>query len=295
MQYRNFTPNLLCSIFVFVFFGFTQLVYAQKDQMPLVDPFSRNVQRPAQYGAVPAPKARDDRKLANTVADLKYQYDEDIARLPDLRNYRVVSISTKPTLSKPHILGPDLTPLAFGTSARKFYIKLAVLPNLNLARQFIWDFHDSNKRFADTNFLIRKDKDKNQIVYRVEMGPFINERHASLFCTQIVVDKNNLNQECTPFREMQSVGEKQSFRSTATVGLASSMVEQMLVSNKKLDSVRLYAASYEISEGETLGKNDYVVIKITQRGIYLASESGHMFLLPTDIIPLPPSADEADE
>jgi hypothetical protein len=270
-------------------------VYAQKDQLPIVDPFARNVQRPAQYGAVPAPKAREERKLANTVADLKYQYDEDIARLPDLRNYRVVSISTKSTLNKPLILGPDLTTVAVGTSARKTYLRIATFANLSQAKQFIWDFYEDKKKFIDTNFLIRREKDKNQIIYRVDIGPFVNERHASLFCANIVSDKNNTSTECVTSKELQSVGERSSFKSTATVGLASSMVEQMLASNKKLDSVRLYAASYEIAEGETLGKNDFVVIKITQRGVYLANESGHLFLLPTDIIPLPPSADEPDE
>ena len=295
MPFAKLKFSAILPALVFVGFGVTTSAFAQKDQMPIVDPFSRNVQRPAQYGAVPAPKAREERKLANTVADLKYQYDEDIARLPDLRNYRVVSISTKPTLNKPIILGPDLSPLPQGTSPRKFYIKIATQPNLSLARQFIWDFYDSHKKFIDANFLIRKDKDKTQTFYRIDIGPFVNERHANLFCSQVVLDKANPNQECAPIKEMQSVGEKSSFRSTATVGLASSMVEQMIVSNKKLDSVRLYSASYEIAEGETLGKNEFVVVKIAQRGVYLANESGHMFLLPTDIIPLPPSADDPDE
>jgi len=284
-----FVSALIVTLFM------SQSVYAQKDQLPIVDPFARNVQRPTQYGAVPAPKAREVRKLANTVADLKYQYDEDIARLPDLRNYRVVSISTKPTLSKPLILGPDINTVAVGTSARKTYLRIATFANLTQARQFIWDFYDDKKKFIDTNFLIRREKDKNQFVYRVDIGPFVNERHASLFCAHIVSEKNNTNTDCATFKELHSVGERSSFKSTATVGLASSMVEQMLASNKKLDSVRLYAASYEIAEGETLGKNEFVVIKITQRGVYLANESGHMFLLPTDIIPLPPSADEPDE
>jgi hypothetical protein len=72
------------------------------------------------------------------------------------------------------------------------------------------------------------------------------------------------------------------------------MVSNIANNNKGLDPGRLFGAAFELAEGDTLGRNDFVVIKISQRGIHLAGESGHGFLLPADIIPLPASADDTD-
>lgn len=265
------------------------------DQVPVTDPFARNVKRPAQYGAIPVPKSRDERKAFSNSIDAQYQYDDDLARLPDLRNYRVISLSTKPTTNKPTILGPDLRSSKVGTSARKVYLRLYSHGLLPYARQFIFDFYDANKKLIDANFIIRRDKEDGRGTFRVDMGPFVNERHAMMYCAQIVVDKSRGTQSCTTIRELQTSREQSSFRSSATVGLSTSMVNQITATNKGLDPGRLFGAAFDVAEGETLGRNEFVVIKISQRGIYLAGDSGHLFLLPADIIPLPASADEVEE
>jgi hypothetical protein len=266
-------------------------VKASPDQVPVVDPFARNVNRPTQYGAVPVVKPKEERKI-NFGADLQYQYDDDLARLPDLRNYRVVAISTKTAAAKPHILGPDLAMPPLGTSARKVYLRLYSHANLAQAKQYIWDFFDANKKLIDANFLIRRDKEEGRPVFRVEMGPFASERHALLYCAQVVADKSKAAQSCVTNREFKTAAEKPSFRSTASVGLSAAMVQQIANTNKSLDATRLFSAAYDITEGDTLGRNEFVVIKINQRGVLLAGESGHLFLLPSDIIPLPSSADD---
>jgi hypothetical protein len=245
-----------------------------------------------QYGAVPLPKVREERKTVSIASESAFQYDDDIARLPDLRNYRVVSVSTKPTPNRPNIYGPDLSMPALGTAARKPYIRLNSFANVNLARQFVWDFYESNKRYVDTNFVIRRLKDGARIVFQVDMGPFTSDRHAALYCSHVLNEKNKSALPCNVIKEFQTSSEKTAFKSTATVGLSASMVQQLLLSNKELDAPRLYGAAYDIEEGDTLGRNEFVVIKITQRGVHLVNDSGHMFLLPTDIIPLPAAADE---
>lgn len=265
------------------------------DQVPVTDPFARNVKRPAQYGAIPVPKSREERKAFSNSIEAQYQYDDDLARLPDLRNYRVISLSTKPSTNKPNILGPDLRLPKVGTSARKVYLRLYSHGLLPYARQFIFDFYDANKKLIDANFIIRRDKEDGRGTFRVDMGPFVNERHAMMYCAQIVVDKTRGSQSCSTIREFQTSREQASFRSSATVGLSTSMVNQISATNKGLDPGRLFGAAFDVAEGETLGRNEFVVIKISQRGIYLAGDSGHLFLLPADIIPLPASADEVEE
>jgi len=265
---------------------------AGNDQVPVVDPFARNVNRPTQYGAVPVVKPREAKRAAGA-ADSQFHYDDDLARLPDLRNYRVVTISTKVAAAKPLILGPDLVMPALGTAPRKSYLRLYSHANLAQARQYILDFFEANKRLIDANFLIRKDKEDGKPIYRVDMGPFANDRHAMLYCAQVVSDKSKNAQVCEINREFRTAAEKPSFRSTASVGLSATMVQQIANTNKNLDPARLFSAAYEVAEGDTLGRNDFVVIKINQRGILLAGDSGHLFLLPSDIIPLPSTADDA--
>jgi hypothetical protein len=286
----------MISTSVLISFGaFAQTTSTAKkiDQVPVVDPFARNVNRPTQYGSVPAPRARDEKRVSGGAADSQYQYDEDFARLPDLRNYRVVAISTKPAGSKPIIVGPDLVVSPVGTAPRKIYLRLSGFPVVGTARQYIWDFFEENKKFIDANFVIRKDTSEGKNLFNVDIGPFVSVRHATLYCAQIVSQRGKRPHPCNTSLEFQASAEKSSFKSTASVGLSSSMVQQILNSNKTLDAARLFGASYEISEGDTLGKDDFVVIKISQRGVYLANETGHLFLLPTDILPLPASADEA--
>jgi hypothetical protein len=265
---------------------------ASNDQVPVVDPFARNVNRPTQYGAVPVVKPKEAKRSGGMV-DSQFHYDDDLARLPDLRNYRVVTISTKVAPAKPLILGPDLAMPPLGTAPRKSYLRLYSHANLAQARQYILDFFEANKRLIDANFLIRKDKEDGKLIYRVDMGPFANDRHAMLYCAQVVSDKSKNAQVCEVNREFRTLAEKPSFRSTASVGLSASMVQQISNTNKNLEASRLFSAAYEVAEGDTLGRNDFVVIKINQRGILLAGDSGHLFLLPSDIIPLPSTADDA--
>jgi hypothetical protein len=265
-----------------------------KDQVPVVDPFARNVNRPAQYGAVPAPKARDERKPFASSYDAQYHYEDDLTRLPDLRNYRVISIATKPARVKPLILGPDLHLPSVGSSPRKVYLRIYSHGMLNYARQFVFDFFETNRKMVDANFIIRRDKQDGRAIFRVDMGPFLNERHAMAYCSQVMSEKSKDPQPCITITEFQTSGEKESFKSAATVGLSASMVANVANTNKGLDQARLFGAAFDIEEGETLGRNNFVVIKITQRGIHLVGDSGRVFLLPADIIPLPAAADETE-
>jgi hypothetical protein len=266
------------------------------DQVPVVDPFARNVNRPVQYGAVPSPKPRDERKPFAGNLEAQYHYEDDMTRLPDLRNYRVISISTRPIASKPIILGPDLKYPGVGAAPRKAYLRIYSHATLAQARQFVFDFYESNKKMIDANFVIRKDKEDGKPVFRVDLGPFANERHANMFCTHVLGDKTkNILSSCMTIVEYPAIGEKSAFQGSATVGLSASMVQNIANTNKGLPAGRLFSAGFDLAEGDTLGRNDFVVIKVSQRGVHLAGESGRVFLLPADIIPLPTSADEVEE
>lgn len=265
-----------------------------RDQVPVIDPFSRNVNRPAQYGAVPAPKPREERKPFASNLDAQYHYEDDLTRLPDLRNYRVISIATKSARSKPLIIGPDLHLPSVGSSPRKVYLRIYSHGLLNYARQFVFDFFENNKKMVDANFVIRRDKQDGRAIFRVDMGPFLNERHAMAYCAQVFVEKGKDSPPCVAVTEFQTSGEKEAFKSSATVGLSAAMVANIANTNKALDQARLFSAAFDIEEGETLGRNNFVVIKISQRGIHLVGETGRAFLLPADIIPLPAAADETE-
>ena len=263
---------------------------SKSDEIPIVDPFARNVNRPAQYGAVPVAKARGEKKGEFAGTDSNYQYDEDFAKLPDLRNYRVLSITTKNPAKKPELFGPDLTMPALGTSARKVYLRIHSNTNLLMAKQYVWDFFELHKNYIDANFVIRKELEAKQAVYRVDMGPFTSERHAQTFCTVLIPELSN---NCTIIKEFQSHPEHSTFRNTAAVGLSNSMIQQLLSINKNQDAGNLYSSGFDVAEGDTLGKSNFVILKINNRGIYLGNEAGKLFLLPADIIPSPYAGDDA--
>jgi len=258
-------------------------------QIPIVDPFARNVVRPAQYGSVPVVKSKSDKKGDIQGLDFNYRYDDDFARLPDLRNYRVISITAKSVPKSPLMFGPNLSEPGLGTSARKIYLRVAKSPKLLMAKQYIWDIFEQNKNFIDANFVIRSIKEGKETSYVVDMGPFMNERHAILFCVHLLPELNN---ECVIDRNFQTKPEHQTFKNTATLGLSNSMIQQILSTNKQQDAANLYSSGFDVQEGETLGKNNFVVLKINAKGVYLGGETGKLFLLPSDIVPSPYSGDE---
>ena len=260
-----------------------------ESQVPVVDPFARNVVRPTQYGAVPLVKNRQAKKDESQSLDFNYRYDDDFARLPDLRNYRVVSITAKSLPKRPAIFGPELTMPGLGTSARKVYLRLTSNSNLLNAKQYIWDTYEQHKSFIDANFVIRKVVEGKETTYKVDLGPFVNDRHALLFCEHILTELNN---NCLINREFQSKPENSTFKNIATLGLSNSMIQQIVLTNKQQDAANLYASGFEVEEGDSLGKNNFLILKINAKGIYLANESAKLFLLPSDIIPSPYAGDD---
>jgi|APCry1669193181_1035450.scaffolds.fasta_scaffold05838_3 hypothetical protein len=258
-------------------------------QIPIVDPFARNVVRPTQYGSVPVVKSKSDKKTDIQGIDFSYRYDDDFARLPDLRNYRVISITAKSVSKSPLMFGPNLSEPGLGTSARRIYLRIAKSSKLLLAKQYVWDTFEQNKNFMDANFVIRSIKEGKETSYVIDMGPFVNERHALLFCTHLLPELNN---ECVIDRNFQTRPEHQTFKNTATLGLSNSMIQQILSTNKQQDAANLYSSGFDVQEGETLGKNNFVVLKINAKGVYLGGETGKLFLLPSDIVPSPYSGDE---
>lgn len=274
---------LFFTALVLTSFVLAGVVFAQQPpatRLPNNSPFNNGVRSPADFASIPS---------AGAVGGGQTLYfSDDLARLPDLRHYRVVSSSTVPTSARPRIVGPSLEMPALGTAAKKSYLRLAVVGGEAEARQFVFDFYETNKGYVDANFVLRQVRQAKatRATFVVDLGPFANDRHARLFCTG-VLRRGTEDTPCDVGREYQSRGERASFQGKATVGLSMPMVQQAIASNKQLDFATLYAAELDIEEGETLGRSDHLLVKIMRRGLFLAREDGTNFLLPADTIPMP--------
>jgi hypothetical protein len=177
---------------------------------------------------------------------------------------------------------------AVGTAPKRPYLRLAVVSGEGEARQFIQDFFESHKQFIDANFVLRTVRQtKGKPMFVVDMGPFVSDRHARLFCVGVLKRGLSEDKTCDTGREFQSRAERNAFQGKATVGLSMAMVQQVMASNKQLDFPTLYGASIDIQEGDSLGRSDHMVVKVTRRGLFLAREDGTSFLLPADTIPMP--------
>jgi hypothetical protein len=176
-----------------------------------------------------------------------------------------------------------------GTAAKRPYLRLAVIAGEAQARQFVFDFYEANRRYVDANFVLRKVRQSasKRDMFVVDLGPFANDRHARLFCTGVLRRGASEDQPCDIGSEYQSRAERAAFQGKATLGLSMAMVQQAIASNKKLDFETLYAAEVDIEEGETLGRSDHLLVKVTRRGLLLAREDGINFMLPADTIPMP--------
>lgn len=284
-----FIQRLLFLVFFvlmsFVLAGVAQAQQAPASGAPNSSLFNNGVRSPADFASLPG---RGTSPGGPPGSGQTHYFSDDMSRLPDLRHYRVVSSSTPPSASRPRIIGPGLDMPAPGSAPKRAYLRLAVVSGETEARQFIQDFFQSHKSFIDANFVLRQVRQtKGRAMFVVDMGPFVNERHARLFCVGVLRRGLSEEQPCETFREFQSRAERNSFQGKATVGLSMAMVQQVMSSNKQLDFPTLYGASIDIQEGDTLGRSDHMVIKVTRRGLFLAREDGTSFLLPADTIPMP--------
>lgn len=277
--------TLFFVVISFVLAGLAQAQQAPAGGAPNNSLFNNGVRSPADFASLPG---RPPAVSGQAGTPQTFYFSDDMSRLPDLRHYRVVSSSTPPVSAKPRIVGPQLDMPPAGTAPRRTYLRLAVMTGESQARQFIQDFFQSNRQFVDANFVLRQVRQtKARPIFVVDFGPFVNERHARLFCIGALRRDLSDAQACETFREFQSRGERNSFQGRATVGLSTSMVQQVMAANKQLDFQTLYGASIDIQEGDTLGRSDHMVVKVTRRGLFLAREDGTNFVLPADTIPMP--------
>jgi hypothetical protein len=69
------------------------------------------------------------------------------------------------------------------------------------------------------------------------------------------------------------------------------MIQRVMAANDFQDFNNLLDATVDVSEGESLSRGDFLVVKIMRRGVFLARETGPTFLLPADAIPMPTPAE----
>jgi hypothetical protein len=285
MLIQRFIAYVSIFIGLFILAGLAQAQQAPAAGSPNNSLFNNGVRSPADFASLPA---RAGAVSGQGAPAQTFFFSDDLSRLPDLRHYRVVSSSTVPASARPRIVGPELEMPALGTAPKRPYLRLAVVSGELEARQFIQDFFESNKQFIDANFVLRTVRQaKGKPLFVVDMGPFVSDRHARLFCVGVLKRGLSEDKACDTAREFQSRGERNAFQGKATVGLSMAMVQQVMASNKQLDFPTLYGASIDIQEGDSLGRSDHMVVKVTRRGLFLAREDGTSFLLPADTIPMP--------
>jgi hypothetical protein len=71
------------------------------------------------------------------------------------------------------------------------------------------------------------------------------------------------------------------------------MIQRVMASNSFQEFNNLLDATVDVAEGESLGRGDYLVMKVMRRGVFVARETGPTFLLPADAIPMPTPAPDS--
>ena len=184
----------------------------------------------------------------------------------DLREYRLVAVSTRPT-NDPSRAIIDATS-AGATSATTFlptmnFARLGQFATISLARQFAVDLYAAGQSLIYGNIIIRN----NGGQFIVDIGPVKSPDHAAAYCHMLRMKANAVVSDCVPSRD-RPVREK------ITIAGSLARLDVALKDANGVPTAR--SRSITISEGDQLGASNMMIVKITPSMLLLSDMIGNL-------------------
>jgi len=163
------------------------------------------------------------------------------------------------------------------------YLRVGQHSSMDYARQQAIDLMTSYSDYMDMYFIIST-KDRGKVV-DLDLGPFRSISHAEGFCDLLIEVTEGLVSGCHTLLQYPVNEPNESFRSSAIIRLSPETVANVLKDSAVFDLTAAANQIITIREGETIGSNGTIAVKIIPSGIMLVDHIGNIAKLPTTFIP----------
>ncbi|XDZ66748.1 hypothetical protein AB8880_04970 [Alphaproteobacteria bacterium LSUCC0684] len=163
------------------------------------------------------------------------------------------------------------------------YLRVGQDLSIDQARQQAIDLMTSYSDFMDMYFIIST-KDRRKEV-DLDLGPFRSISHAEGFCDLLIDFTEGQVSNCHALLHYPGDEPNKSFTSSAIIRLSPETVANVLKDRAVFDLAAAANQIITIREGETIGSNGAIAVKIIPSGIMLVDQIGNIAKLPTTFIP----------
>lgn len=166
--------------------------------------------------------------------------------------------------------------------ARKHYVRLARYGDLSGALRGAREFYQDNKDYMDSDLILRLEMDgAGRRAYFMDIGPMRSERHATGYCA--LFTRQHL--ACETVRRVPGPERLNTFESQAVVRVSPTVFYDGEVSSDTVEISKTKDIEYQLVEGQVLGADEGVVVKITPNNIYVADGENKLLALNLNYLP----------
>lgn len=271
---KKFLISLLSIIFVQITFAAEKSDVQDNSNLSIRDPFSRGLVRSPKYGSISSDRLSE------------YSRNDDLRSLSDIRYYRILGLFVNQTDSNKNFIS-DLGPIKPGINPNGYYISLGSFNSLNLSKQSALDFLSLQASFVNrivSQHMATKNKRMN---YQLQYGPFASLEFAKSSCLFLKSNSKQIDLDCENIIKRPMVDKEKSLpMNSASIGLSQAALVDYAQSAMSFDLNSIAETSVIVKEGERLGPQGFHIVRINHLGIYLASESGDIALIPPSTLPI---------
>jgi len=247
------------------------------------DPFSRDLKRAAEDAA--GGIEFDGQELRFDTGEIRGRSllgRESQAAVTAAR-FRVVGLAVTRPDDRAEVLvdaGRDTPP---GMQPFRPYLRVGSHVAIAEAHQQAIDLMASYAEYMDMSFIIRPHETGQGA--DLDLGPFRHIDHAEGYCDLLLDITSGLVSDCYAVLEHPEHENQQSFSSSAIIRLSSETVANVLEDAAVFDLAAAADQMISIREGDFIGSEAALAVKITPSGIMLADQAGNIAKLPTAFIP----------
>ncbi len=166
--------------------------------------------------------------------------------------------------------------------ARKYYVRLARFGNLKRAMRGAREFYQDNRAYMDSDLILRLEADNvGRHAYFMDIGPMQSEKHAAGYCTLFIRQRL----VCEIVRRVPGAERLNTFESRAVVRVSPSVFYDEEISTDDIAMDKTKDIEYQLTEGQILGVDEGMVVKITPDNIFVTGADNELLVLDLNYLP----------
>lgn len=166
--------------------------------------------------------------------------------------------------------------------ARKPYARLARYPDLTKAMRGTREFYADFRELVDSDLVLRLEIAENgSKMYNLDIGPMSSRPQAEGYCELFKVKKL----ACETVMRVPGQERLNTFESQAIVRVSPTIFYDEEISSELIEINKTKDIQYHLKEGQTLGVDEGVVVKITKEQILVTDKMSNVLALNLNYLP----------